>query len=73
MDVAKLIRTIGYIVYTIIWSPIVILALVSLPIVALALCWGHRITLGVTFKCMANLLKKGYAHDMKFINEGVWD
>ena len=37
MNVAKIIRVIGYAVYTILWSPVIVLGLIGAPIVAAGL------------------------------------
>lgn len=68
MTVEKFIRILGYIVYTILWSPIVVLGLVILP-VAYMIMFGS-IKKGLSVYMMA--LKNNIRHDMEFINTGVW-
>ncbi len=72
INVEKVIRVLGYIVYTILWSPIVILGLVVLPIVTF--CWGLRIGLTIreSIQWYTNMLKTSVQHDINFIKTGVW-
>lgn len=74
MDVAKVIRTLGYIVYTVLWSPVVVIALVVAPIMYGA--FGYKIG---KFAGMKEWLKlwwiaqvNNIKHDMYFIKTGVW-
>ena len=68
MDVAKFIRILGYIMYVILWSPVIVLTLLILFIMNITTI-GFRNTL-IFFKAK---LKESHDHDMKFINEGVWE
>lgn len=68
MTVEKFIRILGYIVYSILWSPVVVLALIVLPIVFM-----------IMFKSIPDgwaiyktALKANWKHDMYFIETGVW-
>lgn len=68
MTVEKFIRILGYIVYTALWSPVIVLCLIVLPI-------GYMVTLrsvknGLSVYWQA--LKYNIQHDMMFINTGVW-
>lgn len=71
-NVEKVIRILGYIVYTILWSPVIILGLTIMPIVYGAMC----IRAGKPFKNIVTMYKdmlvNGIRHDMEFIQTGVW-
>lgn len=71
-NVEKFIRILGYIVYVMLWSPVVIIALIILPI--LALIQGLKI--GMTIKQIAEgyweSLKFSIKHDVDFIKTGEW-
>ena len=68
MAVEKFIRILGYIVYAALWSPVIVLGLIVLPI-AYMIMFGS-ITEGWTVYKSA--LKVGINHDMEFIKTGVW-
>ena len=68
MTVEKFIRILGYIVYTVLWSPVVVLGLIILPMVYIVLF--KSIKNGLSAFMMA--LKANINHDMEFIRSGVW-
>lgn len=72
MNVEKIIRVLGYIVYTALWLPIIVLAIVSAPIVVLAV----DLRLGQSIKGSINSLKDIFVdavrHDVEFIRTGKW-
>ena len=72
INVEKVIRVLGYIVYTIIWSPVIILCLTIIPIVYGA----NRIKNGEPIKNVVtmykNALLNGVQHDINFIQTGKW-
>ena len=72
MDIAKIIRTLGYIVYSILWSPIILLVLVvTLPMwIVIAIRAEQGIKAGL--KSWFNALATGIEHDMNFIETGEW-
>ena len=72
INVEKVIRVLGYIVYTIIWSPVIILCLTIMPIVYGANCIkiGEPIKNVVTM--YKNALLNGVQHDVNFIQTGKW-
>lgn len=72
MDVEKFIRVLGYIVYTALWSPIIILALVFLPVVWIALCIRAGLPIKEGIDGYAQALLRGIHHDMDFIRTGKW-
>lgn len=68
MTVDKFIRILGYIVYVALWSPVIVLAMIILPI--WVMCMFKSIPEGWAVYKMA--LKTGINHDMEFIKTGVW-
>lgn len=72
INVEKVIRVLGYIVYTIIWSPVIILCLTIIPIVygANYIKNGEPIKNVVTM--YKNALLNGVQHDVNFIQTGKW-
>lgn len=68
MTVEKFIRILGYIVYALLWSPVIVLGIIILPIVNIIIF--KSITLGL--RVFAYGVKSGINHDMAFIETGVW-
>lgn len=68
MTVEKVIRILGYIVYTGLWSPVIILGLIVLPVVFMIMF--KSITEGLSVFMTA--LRFNIHHDMEFIRTGVW-
>ena len=68
MTVEKFIRILGYVVYAALWSPVIILGLIVLPIAYMIMI--KSIPVGWTVYMQA--LKSGILHDMEFIKTGVW-
>ena len=68
MTVEKFIRILGYVLYTVLWSPIIVLALIILPIVIMIMT--KSVT--YTYMLLKHGLKAGILHDMEFIKTGVW-
>lgn len=68
MTVEKFIRILGYIVYAALWSPVIVLGIIILPVAYM-----------IVFKSIPEgwsvfkvALKAGLKHDMEFIKTGVW-
>lgn len=72
MDTAKLIRTIGYIVYTCLWLPIILACMVFMPILVMVTCIKEELPVISGLKWFGESLKEGIAHDMNFIKTGEW-
>lgn len=68
MTVEKFIRILGYIVYAALWSPVIVLGLIILPVAFMIMF--RSIKEGLSVFMMA--LKNNIRHDMEFINNGVW-
>ena len=68
MNVEKIIRILGYIVYAALWSPVIVLGLIILPVVFMIMF--RSIKEGLSVFMMA--LKHSIYHDMTFIKTGVW-
>ena len=68
MTVEKFIRILGYIVYVALWSPVIVLCLIILPI--WVMCLYKSIPEGWAAYKVA--LKNNFKHDAEFIRTGVW-
>lgn len=68
MNVEKIIRILGYIVYAALWSPVIVLGMIVLPIGFMVMF--RSIPEGWAVWKMG--LKAGIRHDMEFIKTGVW-
>ena len=71
-DVAKVIRILGYIVYVILWLPVIILVAVFVPIWATIKCIKMDMPASTGVYWFIQALKRSIAHDMNFIETGVW-
>lgn len=71
-DVAKLIRILGYIVYVILMSPMILITLIIAP----TWLYYEMSQMGATKEEYKHTLKKLFKmsieHDMNFIKTGVW-
>lgn len=72
LNVEKIVRILGYIMYTILWSPIIIVGLVVVPIVYIA--WGIRGGRRIKdiVSDLIRIQKTAVAHDIHFIKTGEW-
>lgn len=72
MDVEKIIRVLGYIVYTALWLPVIVLAIVITPIVWIAMYVraGRPVKEGID--TWRRAFMEGIQHDMEFIQTGKW-
>ena len=68
MTVEKFIRILGYIVYVALWSPVIVLIMVIMPIWMLI----KSKSLSFTWMLVKDGLKTGIRHDREFIKTGVW-
>lgn len=68
MTVEKFIRILGYIVYSALWSPVIVLGMIVLPVAMMVML--RSISEGWALWKMG--LKAGIRHDMEFIKTGVW-
>lgn len=68
MTVEKFIRILGYVVYVALWSPVIVLILVILPVWMLI----KTKSLSLTWMLYKDGLKTNVKHDMMFIETGVW-
>lgn len=68
MTVEKFIRILGYIVYAALWSPVIVLGMVVLPVAFMIMF--ESVSEGWAVWKMG--LKAGIRHDMNFIKTGVW-
>ena len=68
MTVEKFIRILGYAVYVALWSPVIVLLVIMLPIWVLF----KTKSLSLTWMLIKDGAKTGIRHDMEFINSGVW-
>ena len=72
LNVEKIIRILGYIMYTILWSPFIVLVLVTAPIMLLIITVRSGLKIKDTMRWYLNKLKEGFNHDKNFINTGEW-
>lgn len=72
MKVAKFIRTLGYMIYTILCIPAIVAALTIIPICGLiiALCRGQDVK--KLWKSYISKISETIKHDINFINTGNW-
>lgn len=69
MTVEKFIRILGYIAYVVLWSPVIVLSLIVLP---LWLAYKTK-SIPMVGAVLEYGLKTGMNHDKKFIETGVWE
>lgn len=72
INVEKVIRVLGYIVYSILWMPVIILAAVVVPIVWLAMSIRVGSSVKEAAEHLLQLLKASIKHDIEFIKTGKW-
>ena len=72
MDVEKVIRVLGYIVYTALWLPVIVLAFILMPLVWVVMCIRFRIPFKTGIELFTISLMSGIHHDMNFIRTGKW-
>lgn len=68
MNVEKIIRILGYVVYVALWSPVLVLIMVVAPI-STAIRFK---SVSFAWMLLKDGLKTGLKHDMNFIKTGVW-
>ena len=72
MNIAKFIRVLGYIVYTILWMPIIVLYFTIGPIVAIGLTVRSGKSVKRCWNQITRTLAEYIAHDIAFIQNGEW-
>lgn len=72
MNVEKIIRVLGYIVYAALWSPVIVLCLVVLPVVWLVTFMRSGMSAKEAMALYAMSLKASIQHDVNFIRTGIW-
>ena len=72
LNVEKIIRVLGYIMYTILWSPFIILVLVFAPIMVLIIGIRNGWKIKDLVRGYFKELKAGFDHDKRFIKTGEW-
>ena len=72
MTVEKFIRILGYIVYCILWSPVIAVLLLIMPIAWLIVFMRAGMTAKEAMTLYLDTLKLSIQHDMVFIQTGVW-
>lgn len=72
MDVEKIVRVLGYIVYTALWLPIIMLAIAATPVVLLVVDIRAGRTIRETIDHLKNLVLENFQHDVEFIRTGKW-
>lgn len=71
-DVEKVIRVLGYIVYVALWSPVIVVMLLVVPVVWLVMFKRIGFTAKYAMKSMCEALKMSIMHDVNFIKTGIW-
>lgn len=71
-DVAKVIRVLGYVVYAALWSPVIVILLLVLPVVWLVTFMRSGMTMKEAMKLYCQALKASFQHDANFIKTGIW-
>lgn len=72
MNVEKIIRVLGYIVYTALWSPIIVLYILVVPLVWIGMYIRGGRSVREALAAFKNALICGVQHDMNFIRTGIW-
>ena len=72
MNVEKIIRVLGYIVYTALWSPIIVICFIVMPILWLAMGIRMGMSYGEIVTTYAKLMRTSIQHDINFIQTGIW-
>lgn len=72
MTVEKFIRILGYIVYVILWSPVIVLALIILPFMWVKMYTQAGYTVKEGIAACVKALKMSVQHDVEFIKTGIW-
>jgi hypothetical protein len=72
MDVGKIIRILGYTVYTALWLPIIVLTIVAAPLMVLAIDVRAGRPIGGSVNGICSMFKESIQHDIEFIRTGTW-
>ena len=73
LNVEKIIRILGYIMYTVFWTPFIILVMVTAPIMLLVIALRNGMKIWTVMRWYLSKLKEGFDHDKRFIETGVWE
>lgn len=71
-DVEKVIRVLGYIVYAVLWSPVIVILLLVLPVVWLVIFTRAGFTVKEAMQSLFKALKASIMHDVNFLKTGIW-
>lgn len=72
LNVEKIIRMLGYVMYNIFWLPIIIPVLVLAPIMALVIGIRNGWRIKTVMRGYFDELKNSFEHDKNFIKTGEW-
>lgn len=72
MDVEKVIRVLGYIVYVALWMPFIIVYMLIAPIWWMVVTYKAGYSVRDAILHFLRLLMVGIQHDMEFIRTGKW-
>ena len=73
LNVEKIIRILGYTLYTILWSPVIILTIIVGPILVCVMAVRNGwVVKDIMRELYIKGLKNGIEHDMNFIKTGEW-
>lgn len=71
-DVEKVIRVLGYMVYVALWSPVIVILLLVLPVVWLVTFMRGGMTMKEAVELYGVSLKASIMHDVNFLKTGNW-
>lgn len=72
INVEKVVRVLGYIVYTILWSPVIVLVLTVAPIAYGGMCIKNGKPIKEVFAMYKEYVANGIRHDAAFLKTGEW-
>lgn len=72
MNVEKVIRVLGYIVYLALWSPIIVLCLTVMPLVWIGMYIRSGRPAKEALGRYSDAVMSGIRHDAEFIRTGKW-
>ena len=72
MDTAKFIRTLGYIMYVLLWSPVIVVGFVGGAIWWFMTNFWYGAPMKETAELWLAMLNENIEHDKNFIRTGIW-
>jgi hypothetical protein len=72
MTVEKFIRILGYVVYVMLWSPVIAIILLVMPVIWLRMTSRLGFTMRESMTLYVECMKNSIQHDINFIQTGIW-